>query len=690
MRRPRLRSFLIATILAVALGVFLGATLFSSLLYEKILRRQAEQTAEATAQQTFGSMYQVMRRGWTREDLKAFIATLEEAYEGSPLRVAIYRGALVEALYGEIPGEAEADAAVERAFARGKAQRIEGGDQQRHVMPVEARSECLRCHTNAEPGDVLGVIDVSQDISAAQAQASAGYRWLFFAVTPLALLAAGGTAYFVNRRLSRAIEAFSGQIEQVNAVQDLQHVRPSALDLGFAELNRVMGHIDKLICRLRAIAVDKEMLDAHQRVLEEEQKTAERIVDRATTSSALETPGLRYVYRPAAILGGDILLAASRPNGNLLVLLGDFTGHGIGAAVGVPALATLYYDMVAQGAHPAEMLDAINERLYRSLPPEMFLTAALVEIDPGQRRIGVWNAGMPPVWLIREGAVRERFDSGDLPLGVTRDTAPGRRTLTYCEAAPGSYLFACSDGVTEAAGPEGARYGTEGVEASLTGAPAAQALDGLLEGLERFRGGAEPGDDTSLVALELDRLFAAGADDPAYTEPMQWQAELVLDARSLASVSPVPTLMRMLSELGALEADRQTLYTVTAELYNNALEHGILQLDSSLKGDEAGFEAYYRQRAEALAGLSTGEIRLRLAYAAQREDSGVVIEIEDSGEGFDYERVLDSSGPADGEAQRLVAGRGILLVRSLCDELVYFPPGNRVRARYLPRSHSSG
>lgn len=512
MRSVSLRAVLAATVIAVALATFAGVEALSSAVYEGALRDQAEQTADATAEQTFSSMYQVMRRGWDRADLEAFIAALEESYEETPLQVTIYRGERVDALYGAIEDAAEPDRAVERAFAAGEEQHRAVGTRQRHLMPVAARPECLECHTNAEAGDVLGVIEVSQDLAPVLAQARKGYDWLFLALVPLAVLVAAGAAHLLNLRLTRSLTYFSDQVERVNAVQDLQDFRPRRINLGFTELNQVMAHVERLIGRLRAIAADRAVLDAHQRRLEAEQETAERIVDRATASEARRTPGLRHSYQPAAILGGDVFLTERCRSGRFCLLLGDFTGHGIGSAVGVPALAALFHDQVRRGASPAELLETLNEQLYRHLPPEIFLAATLLEIDLEQGRLGIWNGGMPPVWLLRRGAVQERIPSGGLPLAAAPGSASGYPALTYRSIEPGLEVFTCSDGVTEAPAADGTRYGVEGLEATLAQAPPGQALDAVLAALEGLRTGAAPDDDTSLVAVDLDRLATA---DPA-------------------------------------------------------------------------------------------------------------------------------------------------------------------------------
>ncbi|MCG5547462.1 ATP-binding SpoIIE family protein phosphatase [Halorhodospira halochloris] len=432
----------------------------------------------------------------------------------------------------------------------------------------------------------------------------------------------------------------------------------------------------------RTVVAQRDVLRSHQARLEHEQETAERIVARATSSNALNTPGLRYFYSPAAILSGDILLAGRRPNGNLLILIGDFTGHGIGAAVGVPGLAAVYYDLVARGTHPAEMLDAINEKLFRSLPPDMFLTAALIEVDSGRRRVGVWNAGMPPVMLISDGELVATFTSSDLPLGVERNSAPGRRQLSYLDIPERSYLYACSDGIVEVAGEGGSLYGDERLEQTLKNATPGSGFDDLLKQVNDFRSASEPSDDTTLIELDFDSLISnSSCIGYGAAEAVSWKTELVLDARTLAHVNPVPPMMNLLADLGALEEDRQSLYVVIAELFTNALEHGVLGLDSSLKRNEEGFDSYYQRRAQAMADLDAGEVYIRLHYDPDASGRGVVIEVEDTGPGFDYERILAASDSRD-VASAIAAGRGIMLVRALCEDVEYFPPGNRVRVRY--------
>jgi len=57
-----------------------------------------------------------------------------------------------------------------------------------------------------------------------------------------------------------------------------------------------------------------------------------------------------------------------------------------------------------------------------------------------------------------------------------------------------------------------------------------------------------------------------------------------------------------------------------------------------------------------------------------------IIKIEDSGDGFDYTKKL----PATSDSNPAVfSGRGILILRSLCDKLTYSGNGNKVEAVYV-------
>ncbi len=61
------------------------------------------------------------------------------------------------------------------------------------------------------------------------------------------------------------------------------------------------------------------------------------------------------------------------------------------------------------------------------------------------------------------------------------------------------------------------------------------------------------------------------------------------------------------------------------------------------------------------------------------DDDHVILEVEDEGEGFDYETVLKRSGVIDIEAE---SGRGIFLMQKMADDIEFFNGGRGVRLKF--------
>lgn len=431
-----------------------------------------------------------------------------------------------------------------------------------------------------------------------------------------------------------------------------------------------------------------DVLERHRQRLDMEQRLARRIVARAVAAPVLDADGFHYRYRPAEILSGDLLLADWTPAGRLVVMLGDFTGHGIAAAIGVVPVSNIFRAMVRKGCAPAEMLREINARLCEALPPEMFLAAVTLDMDPASRMATVWNSAMPPVLVLgHDGRVRQRVESSQIPLGVDAGRAPGHEPPAMVRWQAGEALFLCSDGVVEAGEPTA--FGQRRLETVLAGPPAGERGGALEAALETHLGHPLPGvDDTTWLELDCDRLFSAGSvaagndsgtgPSVATTAAGAWTCQLCLEAPMLQRVNPVPLMLDTVDRLAGPLQQRQSLYLVLAELYANALEHGLLRLDSSLKQSGEGFARYYQLREQALNALDAGEIRIRIHGAGSR----LHIRVEDSGPGFAHQALAERLSAGPGTAALPAAGRGLHLVNALCEHLAWEGAGNRVQALF--------
>lgn len=418
--------------------------------------------------------------------------------------------------------------------------------------------------------------------------------------------------------------------------------------------------------RLQATVLQqRDLIAKHHEHLMHEQRAAKAVFDKVAHSGCINAaPNIRYLQSPYALFNGDLLLAAYTPSGDMHVLLGDFTGHGLPAAIGAMPLAEVFYGMTAKGYGLTQTLREMNAKLKRILPVDMFCCATLLCLSAQRRAVEVWNGGMPEGY-VHEVATGRRTPlmSRHLPLGVLSAEAFDDSTEVW-PMALGDRVFLLSDGVLDTADANDQLFGAERLQQVFA---ANREPDRLFEDIEQalaaFRGQAR--DDVSMVEITLQAGQPLRAAEPMYADsgqscPLDWSVSFEFRAQTLRTYNPLPYLLQLLLEVHGLREQSGALYSVMAELYSNALEHGVLGLDSRLKRDAQGFAQYYHQRHERLAQLDSGYVRVHVQVVPTHKGGKLTLRLEDSGQGFDVEQEL--ARPVD--IDRL-SGRGLSLVRQL-------------------------
>jgi len=274
----RIKHFLFAASALVAALFFGGAYWSLERVFDSLVRANAARTSEATSRVAFASMYQLMSQGWQRSQATAFLKAMAESGKDSGLTVQIYRGPVVEALYHEIE-QPPLDDELRGVFASGQPLRRDTLDYARHVYPLVAETRCLGCHTNAQVGSVLGAVEVRQEYAGLLADARHQLTLAFAVLLPIVGLLALAAVWWVGRRIEGSVGRLLAGFEQVNAVGDLRHIALDKTDLGFVELNRVVAALGRLLEKLRAIAVDKDILTFEIGLLEKFVITSEVVRD---------------------------------------------------------------------------------------------------------------------------------------------------------------------------------------------------------------------------------------------------------------------------------------------------------------------------------------------------------------------------------------------------------------------------
>ncbi|WP_139131099.1 MULTISPECIES: ATP-binding SpoIIE family protein phosphatase [Pseudomonadaceae] len=446
-------------------------------------------------------------------------------------------------------------------------------------------------------------------------------------------------------------------------------------------LEAKINAMDRLRRLQETVLHQRDLIARHHEHLLNEQRVAKAVFDKVAHSGCLKAKNIRYLQSPYALFNGDLLLAAFKPSGGMHVLLGDFTGHGLPAAIGAMPLAEVFYGMTAKGYAMSDILREMNAKLKRILPVGVFCCATLLNLSFQQRVLEVWNGGLPEGYLHRsaDGSVVPLV-SRHLPLGVLEPAAFDAAYEVY-PVEPGDRIFLWSDGVLETRNEAGELYGDERLKGVFARCRRSEHLfDAIQQSLTAFSGEAQ--DDVSMIEVGvvdgLEQWPQLDFTDSGQLSPLEWSASFEFRAQTLKRFNPLPFLLQLLLEVQGLREQGGALYTVLAELYSNALEHGVLGLDSALKRDAKGFAEYYRERSARLERLEEGHVRIHLALMPEGEGGRLRIQVEDSGKGFDARQL-----PAAQGGKVLLSGRGLNLVRQLAARCDLPEDGKGIRVEFV-------
>lgn len=447
--------------------------------------------------------------------------------------------------------------------------------------------------------------------------------------------------------------------------------------ISYTVLRAKMRAVSRMLAMQRQLEDRNLKLAAYRAAEDEQNRMAQHVIARLANHHLFDASVLQHWTAPASFFSGDLVVAGYTPAGVLHVMLADGAGHGLAAALSALPVTQPFYRMTEKGYSLSSIVAEMNGKIRQLLPVERFVAATLVAVDFKEQVVEIWNGGNPPLCVMAEdGRVLHAGCSLHPPLGVAPDHLFSSTVDVY-HYDEACQLVACSDGLYEGAGWRANAVGAQDLAQLLSVRRALERLEALKAHFNAAHDGHGTSDDATVVMVTCNPGehvapdLRAGAVAPV--QPGDWRFEVKLSPQQMRHVDVVPLVHDLASHMLCGGARNAKLYLVLTELLSNALDHGVLALDSRMKSESDGFQHYLALRSERLAALAEGAIDVRMATIEADGKALIRMQVIDSGRGFDFRKVLD-------HVPEMTApyGRGIPLVRRLCQSVEYRGSGNEV------------
>jgi len=217
---------------------------------------------------------------------------------------------------------------------------------------------------------------------------------------------------------------------------------------------------------------------------------------------ALDAVDIAARARPASFVGGDYYDFYRAGGGRQGVVLADVMGKGLSASMLMSNIQASVRILAPDYQEPHLLLGRLNELFRYHIALARFVSAVVVEIDPGGRDIQFSSAGHHPSILIRADEDRGTLLNPTGPaIGLVHE--PPFTTERY-EFGKDDVLFLYTDGIVEARDSSNVEYGVDRLVATVVkyrSYSAARIVDRVLADVDRYCGGMYQ-DDVTAIALK--------------------------------------------------------------------------------------------------------------------------------------------------------------------------------------------
>jgi serine phosphatase RsbU (regulator of sigma subunit) len=322
---------------------------------------------------------------------------------------------------------------------------------------------------------------------------------LFFVLVGTAL------AIFQGLRISRPIKMLAWRADQI-ARGDLE----TRVEISSGDEIGMLGEnfnymADRLLILMRETA-EKATLEKELEVARTIQETLVPPPDPVERDYVK----LAGYFLPASQCGGDWWTVHDMPDGRILVVIGDVTGHGVPSAM-ITAAAKAACDVVrateGDKLTVTRLLEVMNRAIFESAKRKFVMTCFASILDPKKRTITYANAGHNFPYLFRPGAA----DGNDFQVLISRGNRLGDlEESTYSEKTANlnnnDILVWYTDGIVECENDRGEEYGEKRFRAAIRRAAELDPVamrESVVSAAGQFFGERARKDDITMVFARI-------------------------------------------------------------------------------------------------------------------------------------------------------------------------------------------
>jgi sigma-B regulation protein RsbU (phosphoserine phosphatase) len=204
-------------------------------------------------------------------------------------------------------------------------------------------------------------------------------------------------------------------------------------------------------------------------------------------------------WRPARQVSGDYYDLLPGEGDWLDLIMADVSGKGMPAALFMALTRSNVRASMASSRHLATGVERVNRLLCADSSDGTFVTLFCARLEPGASTVAYVNAGHNPPLVARGGGALDELRPTGMALGLIDDFVYEQGVV---QLDAGDVLVLYTDGVPDAARPDGQRFGMDRLRRTVLGPggrPAAEIVAALEEAVDRFSGTTEQFDDMAIL-----------------------------------------------------------------------------------------------------------------------------------------------------------------------------------------------